>query len=212
MIFGDTPLRPQELVEVLELEVAEVAKTIGARLLSRDKDSNTVWTLALKTVLMSLAERHSCLCFCSSREHHKSEFMLDFVWWEHTPDFDRAVLGRESEWGNPRFTERRHEEVAADFEKLLSFKAPMKLLVFEAKSETMRENIHAEIRKYGTRFAQHVKGESYIFVEFSGGTCKSHSYEVKADGRFPDFNPFGAKSSANQLATSHPLWEPRTAS
>lgn len=187
-IFGELPVTPEEIIRALAADTPKAAKRIGSERNLSEK-GNTVWTLAVKEVLTSLAEKHKGQTFCSSQEPKKSEFLLDVVWWEDSECGSRAVLGCESEWGNPRNLKSRPSDIAYDFEKLLSFKSPVKLLVFEA-ADSDRKKIHDEIRKHGSNFTQHVTGEYYLFVEFSGAKCDSHIYRVRSNGKLPDFNPF----------------------
>jgi hypothetical protein len=89
----------------------------------------------------------------------------------------------ESEWGNPRNLKGRAAQIESDFEKLLSFKAPIKLLTFETSDTAMRKEIHDAITRKASNFRQHVKGECYIFAEFSQGKCFTYLFEVPSDGK-----------------------------
>jgi hypothetical protein len=82
-------------------------------------------------------------------------------------------MGAESEWGNPWSSnvKDRADQVAQDFEKLLCFKAPLKLLFFSAEDQPMRDVTHAEITRYLRQYGHHVKGEQYLFMEFSQNQC-----------------------------------------
>ena len=97
-----------------------------------------------------------------------------------------AALGAECEWSNPRERgcERRAGCVADDFEKLLQFKAPVKLMVFTADNSEMRGQRSMKLlQRYLRRFRQHVAGEVYVFVEFSAAQCFSYTVEIQQDGR-----------------------------
>src|SRR5205823_5346422 len=100
------------------------------------------------------------------------------VWWDDKAH--QTVLACESEWGNP-------DEVEYDFEKLLSFKSPLKLLIYgDCDAEQWKET-HKRIKGVTTKFSQHVKGEVYVIVEFSFGKCFSYWFRVPADKKLEQF-------------------------
>jgi len=114
----------------------------------------------------------------------QSEFMLDAVWWQEDQTGAAAVLAAECEWASwERKAERRANVVGHDFEKLLQFKAPMKLMIFEPNTLETRIAIHRRFEEYLRRFRQHVAGELYVFVDFSYGSCFSYVCEINRDGR-----------------------------
>ena len=91
--------------------------------------------------------------------------MLDVVWWQNkTPG--SALLGCESEWGNTRFHEATMLlRVAEDFDKLLSFKAPFKLMIFEAEPDSPNErDTLAELDRYLREYGDHRESEQYLVI------------------------------------------------
>jgi len=179
MIFGENPIRPSELVGELNRRATETAQKLDPL------ERNTAWTAAVKQALAAITEaRRGKPYYIDHRGN--SEFLLDFVWWDEGPSGKRALLGAECEWGNPRENdpERRAGAVIDDFEKLLQFKAPLKLMVFGADNPEMQEVICANLQKYLRSFAQHVQGETYVFVDFAPRhVCCAWTCEIARDGR-----------------------------
>ena len=134
--------------------------------------------------------------------------MLDFVWWEldETGAEQRAIMGVECEWTSAAPRSVAPERAAEDFRKLLSFKSPLKLFVFDStvkSSNAVRERLCDCIR----RFPQHVKGECYLFVEFvpekrsddRSFRCDGYVYYAEHDGRVPssvELAPIGLEARA----------------
>jgi hypothetical protein len=192
MIFGEQPISPKELVERLSCRASEIAE-------ERDpQHSNTAWTYAIKHALAEMAKERGFKQLFSHSDGKLSEFMLDAVWFSDKSG-NAAVLGVESEWGNPRVRDcqQRANCVAEDFEKLLQFKAPMKLMIFQADNVEMRKAIHKILLDYLQAFRQHVAGETYVFIEFSAGKCLSYTCEIQKDGQDTSLtlNPLNAESA-----------------
>ena len=156
--MADT-LNPKDFAEALIREVQPL--TLDANNLSRGE--YTRWTWAVKEWLAREAPKHDCKAIYSKRDE-MSEFMLDVVWWQNkTPG--SALLGCESEWGNTRDTKRNAARVAEDFDKLLSFKAPFKLMIFEAEPDSPNERATiAELDRYLSEYDDHRKTEQYLVV------------------------------------------------
>jgi hypothetical protein len=121
---------------------------------------------------------------------------LDFVSWESRNGIERALIGVESEWGNPwHFKNAKNyhsiiESIETDFWKLLSFKAPLKVLVYTTATPEMRETLHKRLKEVIQSFTQHVAGETYAFYEFiSLNKAYAYEYLVPNDGRIaqPEF-------------------------
>jgi hypothetical protein len=189
MIFGEQPISPEKLVERLNCRATEIATE------HRPPNTNTAWTYAIMQALDELAQQQQR----GYRQIVRPQFILDAVWWQDKPG-NAAVLGVESEWGNPRIRDcqQRANCVAEDFEKLLQFKAPMKLMIFQADNVEMRRAIHKILLDYLQAFRQHVAGETYVFIEFSAGKCLSYTCEIKRDGqdRSLKLKPMNSESEA----------------
>jgi hypothetical protein len=107
--------------------------------------------------------------------NRKKEFMVDFLW-EEKKLGKRALLACESEWGSDPYGRRNKVKVTYDFDKLLVFKAPFKLLLFESADADasgnpkkgaftigdVKDMLEESLRNYW----HHVPGETYVFVDF----------------------------------------------
>ena len=154
----NTP-NPKDFAESLIREVQPL--TLDANNLSRGE--YTRWTWAVKEWLAREAPKYGCQALYSKRDD-MSEFMLDVVWWQNDKP-GSALLGCESEWGNSRDTKRNSARVAEDFDKLLSFKAPFKLMIFEAEPDSPDERATiAELDRYLSEYGDHRGTEQYLVV------------------------------------------------
>ena len=132
------------------------------------------WTGILKEILRDTGKKLGHKVNPDPATGEKSQFLLDLVWWKNADDMD-IVLAVESEWGSK-------DHVAHDFGKLLVVKAPLKLMVFEKQKEDMVEIIK---ERYMQRYAHHVEGEYYLFLEFDTHNKEVHSFhfQVPSSGK-----------------------------
>jgi hypothetical protein len=97
----------------------------------------------------------------------KDEFLVDFVLWRRDlgdGNKSGAWIACESEWN------RNSEEVLKDFDKLLSFRAPYKVMIYGAnKKPQLGEECRAGFYHYLSTFYWNTGGEAYIFLEFVDG-------------------------------------------
>ena len=69
------------------------------------------------------------------------------------------------EWGNTRDVRRNEGRVAENFDKLLSFKDPFKLMIFEAEPDSPNEcETIAELDRYLREYGDHREAEQYLVV------------------------------------------------
>ncbi len=133
---------------------------------------NTAWTSAVKAVLEEIggeqnrAYNTSYESIYSSTNNDLHEFLLDFVWWDRNEK--SMVLACECEFGNPRNKIRDPERIAEDFDKLLSVKSHVKLMIFDSAINNTKDqqteilaNIHNRFREFG----QHISGEIYLLLD-----------------------------------------------
>jgi hypothetical protein len=169
MLFGNAPISPAELLRIVTSEVPTRAKS----------DRKTDWTQAVKEVICELGEQRGFKTYASihlGSEKHE-EWLLDVVWWTTSGGMQ---LGVESEWG-------KVEHVLDDFEKLMSVKSPLKLMVFSSGETLLSENhIVQKLREYLTDFDQNVKDEIYLLVDFTGGGHQCYECRVPHDGRLKE--------------------------
>jgi hypothetical protein len=122
---------------------------------------NTAWTKAIKAILEELAQpEYECLYSAPKADNH--EFLADFTWWDKNRK--RLILACESEFGNPRDRKNDLDRIGYDFDKLLSIKAEMKLMIFDSnslKSGQILENLTSRARE----FSQHCAGEIYMLLD-----------------------------------------------
>lgn len=150
-----------------------------------DPDSNPQWTISVRNVM------HECgreMGFkVESRRTDKNpdchEWLFDVVWLRNPPDIGME-LAAESEWGNPGC-------VQDDFQKLLSVKAPVKVLLFAYKKGSKDSSMVWDgIKKYMNDYPHHLAGETYIFMEFHKDYCRSAVVHVEKAGKQNfDFQP-----------------------
>jgi hypothetical protein len=129
----------------------------------------TAWTAALKLILKEDGDALSCESLYRLKgDDSSSEFLLDFVWWKRFGTSEGALLACESEFGNPRDHSNYVKAIGSDFWKLLTFKAPVKMMVFDVISGGDRElEILRLLTAFMRRYIAHVEGELYLFVDTS---------------------------------------------
>lgn len=188
-IFGESPIDATELVNEL---IARVRPQVTR--LSTDLE----WSRAVKQSLRLLGNERGNIV---APDDEQDEFMLDLIWWRDkgSNDVDLAV---ECDWGNKKALEY-------DFGKLLSIKAPLKLMVYgpsrrEKRGLPIREGIE---KHYMEKFSQHVAGERYLLVEVDVSENLVFAYEtlVSENGRIqsPEFKQFLKKSFWSGEAAAH---------
>ena len=145
-------------------------------------EKNKEWTKSVRRCLKVICTSECYMC-PPDPERSKGEFLVDFSWAEiKFPQ--RILLAGESEWGTDKFGEKRWDRVEEDFEKLLSIKAPFKVLIFPSNwnigdSESARDRdfsigfakqkLKGSLEGYG----HHLAGEVYIFIDFPEGGDKN---------------------------------------
>lgn len=157
------PLSPLDLARSL---LSEIEAHANAEHLQDARGEFTRWTLAVKGWLSRKGEQFGLASIYTDGQG-TSEFMLDFVWWKNGPG-GGAVLACEMEWGNTRDPRRNPGRVAEDFAKLLSFKAPLKLMIFSSYDDTnIQTQTITELNRYLSEFDDHRVGEKYVVLDLS---------------------------------------------
>jgi hypothetical protein len=177
-ILGSVPVQPEEVFSLLRDKVEDRAKKISGVSLGEPVHAGTPWTEAVfLTLKEGLIAKYGGRGAC--KHLGVTEFMLDFVWWEQ--DDRRAIMGVECEWTTQWPQSSAPGEAAYDFKRLLCFKAPLKLFVFDSTPKTgaaVRERLSDCLRQ----FKQHVKGECYLLVEVQKLQERSADRFYKWDG------------------------------
>ena len=216
MIFGGSPVEPEEIVQLLREKVTK--DTVREHLKSLDPSYNgdpgkedKGWKeVIFSTLKEGFVAKYGGQEVFTRPEKKEKEFMLDFVWLEQErgKTFRRAVLGVEVEWWKGR------KELLRNFQKLLFFKAPLKLLVYSCSdgcSEKGRDVEREELRGCLKEFEQHVKGERYLLIEFykenNDWKQKACLFCVDQDGDVPEvtFSPLNEDTGWSQPIGSSSL-------
>src|SRR5579884_903699 len=178
MPFGDAPISLEELASKLRIMIPKLAGTL----------TNEGYTRGLKEALQQIGNSLGVRTLCKDKDRNRKEFMLEVVWWSDVPRDQRAVLGVESDWGSPmdKNPENRASQVMEKFEKLLLFKAPIKLILFSASNPEVRGAIHSGIQKLLINISQHVRGEQYLFMEFAKNDCYTYRWTARETGQCTD--------------------------
>lgn len=167
MVFGEPPIHPAELAALL---IERVRRDCANNM------SNTAWTRAIKT---ALAERGQVLGLLVSPDpvSGQGEYLLDMIWQLQPPCRD-ILLAVESEWGSCG-------DVLDDFEKLLHVKSPLKLMVSWLQGRYSAQFLEQLRTGYLMPFQQHIRGETYVWVNFVGMAGNADCYEFVAaqDGK-----------------------------
>jgi hypothetical protein len=138
-------------------------------------ESNDEWTKSVRGRFIDICPS-DCYAVPKDRSTVRGEFLVDYIW-EEKEDGRRVLLAGESEWGSDMYGKPHWYRVEEDFEKLLSVKAPFKVLIFSSnyKLEESQgavegdfsigfaaKRLNASLGNYG----HHIPGEVYIFVDF----------------------------------------------
>lgn len=165
-MFKNQPIDPSSLLTQL---VAGVNKRLKSQ---QGLGENKTWTLHVKETLKLIGETPPLNfdCIYTDREKGIQEFLLDLVWWDRAAG-EGAALAVECEWFYGKFPseEAYAQRVVEDFEKLLVFKSPLKLMIFASVSgyPTMRTSVLTKIKQYLRQYKHHLAGEVYLFLDFS---------------------------------------------
>ena len=161
---------PIDVLPIIDELCSKVPKRARALIRKDPRKPTTGWTTALKSVLDEMGTIRGYRSLYTKRSSSMREFLLDFVWWDD--DTGVGILGCESEFGNKRYKAGNPLLVGEDFDKLLSFKARIKLMVFDSytgkgKESELRREILAELDRYISSYGYHLKGEIYVAIDMS---------------------------------------------
>ena len=184
MLFGKPSLRPTELARIIATKVIPLAGRIERRNLRKlgsgenSPKRRAIRTQAVKTVLRREGKKLKFHIFPDNdkrRKKPRGQWLFDLIWWDDRKGRKGVELAVESEWNANK------NEILHDFEKLLSIKSPLKLMIYRVRGNN-KDQIRNEIRKYFLGFCQHVHGENYILCEFQPGwSCNCYLYRVKRE-------------------------------
>ena len=173
MLFGEQPI---DTVELAKFVIEQFEKLPGGRIKTAQSKP---WTQAIYSGLSELAQSKGLLV--------SYENPLDVIWRLPPPRCD-IVLGVECEWNYCN-------DVLFDFEKLMHIKSPLKLMICSvtrgggpnSNNTVMLERLRKE---YLAPFGQHIRGETYLLVNFFGSTrggwtadADCYQFVVPEDGK-----------------------------
>jgi hypothetical protein len=182
MIFGKPIIRPTALADFVASEFIPYARRIKKRAELNPLNGMTIKkdralrTQAVKVKLRRLGKIHKCQTFPDDNKllkRRRPEWLFDIVWWDDTPGRNGVRLAVECEWSRPL------RGIVDDFDKLMSVKSPLKLMIYRVgkkSSSAVREAIQESLQDFG----QHVKGENYLLCEFHPDwKCEAYLFRVR---------------------------------
>jgi len=87
------------------------------------------------------------------------------------------------EWGNTRDPKHNVGRVAEDFDKLLSFKSEVKLMLFDSYGNIeTRTNVVSELNSYLQERGDHIEGDFYLLIDVSGNNNSVWKCSIERDG------------------------------
>jgi len=137
--------------------------------------SNKAWTQSVRRRFIEICPE-GCYALPSDPLTRKGEHLVDYTWAE-VENGKRVLLASESEWGSDKYGKPHWYRVEEDFEKLLSVKAPFKVLIFSSNCK-VGESLGSVEGDFSIGFAKrmletslgnyghHIPGEVYIFIDF----------------------------------------------
>lgn len=154
-------------------------------------DKKQEWTSTVKQVMHQLCQDHTgkdvADCYATISDV-SWEWMLDVLWYAYGEQGQEWVLlGLESEWND------RGEGIVWDFRRLLATKAPIKIMLFEArgskpeKSKKRRDEVIETLNAAARAWAQHAAEDHFYAIDFSHGSHASYYCQIRSDGRDENF-------------------------
>jgi hypothetical protein len=173
----------KEIVAAIPFE----AKQLASSLPEAERDRLAPWTKAVKKVIEQTGDKfgksmNKTMQFSGtshSEDKPAHEWLLDAVLSEE----NRGVLvAVESEFSE------RPAHICYDFRKLLSIKAPLKILIIDSR-KNLSEVILTGINECAQRFEQHQMGEVYYVLDFHQGRVDVHRWQIGdvREGKAPKF-------------------------
>lgn len=161
MLFGELGISSTTLAEML---VPDVLCRMGKDALPPcSGGERTNWTRVVNDVLDELGK--------SLGYEHTYEWLVDRIWW-HAAKPQRLGLVVESELN------KSHASIEEDFQKLSVFKCPVKLFVFSADADEVKQIAERCLQER----AQHVEGEEYVLIGFTASGPRCFSFKAGQSG------------------------------
>lgn len=177
---------PGENIPERLLKAAELIRLIRDMAATAPRsDRREEWTPWVKSNLHGLIDHNNYVISPESHESTKGEFLTLDICVEERRFPKRILLAGESELDD---TQNRRHEIVRDFEKLLAVKSAYKLMVFSSeKNGTTNEVILNEINRGLAGYGHHLRGETYIFLDYNedsgeNGSCIAHVWQPLSNG------------------------------
>lgn len=162
-VFGRLPVEPRKLIEELNRkwcskrpQTKEVFRHLARVGRSRGLTSKGATGKELKS-------------YYRGGSKTRREFLIDFLWWDQ--GFG-TVLAAESELSDRTIRGLKH-----DFEKLLCWKSPMKLMLARERRAYNAKKIATELSNYAKRnVRQVVKNECFVLFVFGISGSKNRAF------------------------------------
>lgn len=182
------------MIEQVRVRHRDIVRDLVDRLpINADGSGKKDWTPAVKYMMHELCLQYLGSCQtefwgthgdCVHGKHR--EWMVDVAWYvqgRSQEEPEGILLALESEWADSI------DEVLFDFSKVLSMKAPIKLLLFEAGKFSKRTAVDQvnSLNFLCRRWQQHTRGDALYAINFHDGEHETYFGEVSRDGANPDF-------------------------
>jgi hypothetical protein len=184
-LYGDLPVSPERLAEELDKLANRNDERPGTLGLMRylDQLGQEVTSRKIETKVETEEGLKDFASYFNDRENKRRAFLLDFLWWQEGLG---TLLAVESEISDPSIKGLQH-----DFEKLLCWKSPMKLMITTEHPGRSAEVIAHELSVYARNCcSQYVPNETYLLFVY--GEPRNHAYVfVAGEGRGFEFRKIG---------------------
>lgn len=137
-------------------------------------ERDEAWSLAVRRKIIGICPK-DCYALPDGSQTEGSGLLTDYIWTELS-GAKRVVFACVCEWGTGWFGRTNWGRVEAKFDRLLSVKAPLKLLIFSScwrtdSSEPSTDFSFAYAKKMLAESSlqshrHHLPGETYMFVDF----------------------------------------------
>jgi len=146
-----------------ERKLREIFDAVAAKFGTGSPGTDSMWTKEIKKRLCSLGHEFPFdVCASGCEDADQGEWLFDLVWSEGERDEMWALpLVMESEWRVGL------DDIRRDFGKLLIAKSPLKLFVFQQRTEAAVGDVFLVLRRLIRSFRMAGPGECYLLAGYS---------------------------------------------
>jgi hypothetical protein len=180
-VHGQFPIEPAELAHKLNDKRWSNSRTRHfpetQELFEFLQSLGTAQRKQLKSKVVTAKGIGSASFFFLDKKKRRKAFLLDFLWWKEGWG---TLLAAESE-----LSATDKGSLAHDFEKLLCWKSPLKLMIAREASKVSAEKISNDLGEYARKWVpQCAKGECYVLFVFgtNGNENSAYAYVAPKDG------------------------------